>query len=66
MTQTEGLAVALTAALIEKKERLDAATLAGVNTAPLKRQIAQIESDLATAKKRVIEEFHAIPTNPYA
>ncbi|MFP3604693.1 hypothetical protein [Paraburkholderia sp. SIMBA_053] len=53
-------------ALADKRERLDAATSAGINTAPLKRQIAQIESDLAAAKKRVIEAFHRVPTNPYA
>jgi predicted nucleic acid-binding Zn-ribbon protein len=51
-TKTEGQVVALTAALAEKKERLDAATSAGINTTPLKRQIAQIESDLATARRR--------------
>jgi hypothetical protein len=65
-TKTEGLVVALTAALADKKERLDGATLAGVNTAPLKRQIAQFEIDLATAKRRAAEEFHAVPSRPAA
>ncbi len=49
-TKTEGQVVALTAALADKRERLDAATSAGINAAPLKRQIAQIVVDLAIGK----------------
>ncbi|REG61535.1 hypothetical protein B0G80_4388 [Paraburkholderia sp. BL6669N2] len=64
-TACEGLVVGLTAELADKQARLEAATQAGINTAPLKRQIAQIESDLTVAKKRVIEAFHAVPSNPY-
>ncbi|WP_211606141.1 hypothetical protein [Paraburkholderia nemoris] len=58
--------MALTAELAAKKEHLETATSAGVNTAPLKRQIAQIDSDLAVAKRQQMEEFHAVPSNPYA
>lgn len=65
-TKTEGLVVALTAELADKKARVEEATLAGINTAPLKRLIAQIESDLAMARRRLIEEFHAVPSAPAA
>ncbi|TAM06377.1 MAG: hypothetical protein EPN70_05905 [Paraburkholderia sp.] len=65
-TNTEGKVVALTAALAEKNERLAEATSAGVNTAPLKRQIAQIEIDLANAKRMAVQEFHAVPGRTYA
>lgn len=60
-TQNEGLVVALTAALADKKDRLDAATSAGINMAPLKRQIAMIEADLAMAKRQAAVELHALP-----
>jgi hypothetical protein len=62
----EGTVEALTGALAEKKARIETATSAGINTSILKHQVAQIESDLAAAKRRVIEEFHAVPSNPYA
>lgn len=65
-TMNEGQVVALTTALAEKKERLEAATSAGISTVILKRQIAQIESDLVTAKRRAAEEFHAVPGRTYA
>jgi len=65
-TKTEGLVVALTAALVDEKARLDTATSAGINTSRLKRKIAQIESDRVTAKQRQMDEFHAVPSNPAA
>jgi len=65
-TKTEGLVVSLTAALADENARLVTATSAGVNTAPLKRKVAQIESDLATAKRRAMEEFNSVPSNPVA
>lgn len=61
-TVAEGLVEALTGALAEKKARIETATSAGCDTSGLKRQVAQIESDLAAAKRRVIEEFHQVPT----
>ena len=64
-TATEGLVVALTGELANVKDRIEAATSAGINTAILKRLLVRVESDLAAAKKRVIEEFHRVPANPY-
>lgn len=65
-TKTEGLVVALTAALADEKAHLDTATSAGVNTAPLKRKIAQIDVDLQAAQRRQMDEFHAVPSAPAA
>ncbi|WP_433704424.1 hypothetical protein [Paraburkholderia sacchari] len=65
-TATEGLVVALTGELANVKGRIEAATSAGISTAGLKLQLERVESELADAKKRAIEEFHAIPSNPYA
>lgn len=58
--------MALTGELADVTGRIEAATSAGINAAILKRQLVRVESELADAKKRVIEEFHAVPSNPYA
>lgn len=60
-TVAEANVVALTAALVERNGRLEEVRSAGGNTAILKRQIAQLESDLATAQRRAVEELHSLP-----
>lgn len=60
-TVAEGLVEALTVALAEKKARIETATLAGIDTSGMKRQVAQIESDLASATRRVAAELYALP-----
>ncbi|CAE6694411.1 hypothetical protein R69619_00407 [Paraburkholderia nemoris] len=60
-TMAEANVVALTAALAEKNARVETARSAGRDTSGLKRQVAQIESELATAKRRASEELHALP-----
>ena len=65
-TVAEGLVAALTGELADVKARIEAASSAGINTAILKRRLVRVESDLVAAKKRGIEEFHAIPSDPYA
>ena len=65
-TQTEGKVAATLLALADAKARLDTATQAGIDTSRIKRHIAQLEFDLATAQRRAMEEFHAVPTNPAA
>jgi hypothetical protein len=40
--------------------------LGGVDVTKARRILALLELELADAKKRVIEEFHRVPSNPYA
>jgi len=37
---------------------------AGINTVNMKRKLARVESEIAAAKKRATEAFHAVPRRP--
>jgi hypothetical protein len=56
----------LTIEVTRAKERIDAARSAGVNATKARRALACLDQELADAKKRMIEEFHRVPSNPYA
>ncbi|MGF6604503.1 putative TIM-barrel enzyme [Paraburkholderia sp. GAS448] len=65
-TAAEGIAEGLTIEVARAKARIDAAVLAGVDVTKAHRMLALLEQELADAKKRVIEEFCCVPSNPNA
>ena len=56
----------LTIEVARAKERIDAARSAGVDATKARRTLACLDQEFADAKKRMIEEFHRVPSNPYA
>lgn len=56
----------LTIEVARAKERIDAARSAGVDATKARRTLARLDQELADAKKRMIEEFHRVPSNRYA
>jgi hypothetical protein len=65
-TAAEGIAEGLTIEVARVKARIDAAVSAGVDVTRPHRMLALLEQELADAKKRAIEEFPRVPSNPYA
>ncbi|MGT2471673.1 hypothetical protein [Paraburkholderia terrae] len=64
-TAAQGLVEGLKLDIATAKARIDAAVSAGVDVTKARRTLVRLEQELADAKKRVIEEFHAIPSDPY-
>jgi hypothetical protein len=64
--RTTGEGRGLTVEVTRAKERIDAARSAGVDATKARRALACLDQELADAKKRMIEEFHRVPSNPYA
>ncbi|MGF6782355.1 hypothetical protein [Paraburkholderia sp. GAS334] len=65
-TAAEGIAEGLTIGVVRAKARIDAAVLPGVDVTKARRILALLEQELLDAKKRVIDEFHCVHSNPHA